>query len=499
MPDRLPTLNAFVVAPDAFGNTMYRDLGEDDVMHVVAWAIENLPIDPQKVSITGHSMGGIGAASIPFHHPGLFSAAEPLSGYHSYFIRRDYGGRPVRPWERLIAEERSNVSWAYNAYKMPIYIAHGKKDLPESNSGVLIDRLNALGYWVKHEHPDIGHVETAQKTYEGLKGLSWVTWHKKDLHSKTIRMRTVRPRFADNEWVHIQELAAPDEWGQIEARVRDKTAIDVHETGLAAFRLDRDAELVSAGDPILVRIDGQEVEQDNGAEPLEFHKQDGRWSPGPAQHAGAYKHGEVTGPLRDVFHSPLVFVWGADDPNQARINEEVAKVWARMRWGVTARFPVMSDAEFVAAGEKVDNDRALFLVGNAKSNRIVRELEGELPIQIDGDAVVIGGQRITGNQVGAAFVRPNPKRTDRYVVVVEGVDALGTWRSMSLPDMLPDFIVYDADVAPARGQQLLSAGLVRAGGFFKNDWSLPADFSDPSAGSARPGARSEHDATPYLP
>jgi len=138
-------------------------------------------------------------------------------------------------------------------------------------------------------------------------------------------------------------------------------------------------------------------------------------------------------------------------------------------------------------------------VGNARSNRVVRALEPELPIRIEGTAVVIGGQRIEGRQLGAAFIRPNPKRPDRYVVVVEGIDALGTWRSLSLPDLLPDFVVYDEQVAPARGQMLLSAGMVRAGGFFENDWGLPARIDDPLAATVRPPAKSEYDATPYLP
>jgi len=112
---------------------------------------------------------------------------------------------------------------------------------------------------------------------------------------------------------------------------------------------------------------------------------------------------------------------------------------------------------------------------------------------------VLAGQRITGKQLGAAFVRPNPRRPDRYVAVVEGVDALGTWRALSLPDILPDFVVYDENVAPARGQMLLSAGAARAAGFFENDWSLPASFADPLATVARPAAKSESDATPYLP
>jgi hypothetical protein len=192
-------------------------------------------------------------------------------------------------------------------------------------------------------------------------------------------------------------------------------------------------------------------------------------------------------------------VYGADDPAQTRANEEVARAFATVRAGVTVKLPIMSDADFLARGEALANDRALFLVGNARSNRVLRALEAELPIKVDDGAIVLGGQRFTGRQLGAAFIRPNPKRPDRYVAVVEGADALGTWRALSLPDLVPDFVVYDESLAPARGQMLLSSGSVRAGGFFQNDWSLPASTADPLASTARPAAKTEHDAVPYLP
>jgi hypothetical protein len=376
---------------------------------------------------------------------------------------------------------------------------HGKKDLPEANSGVLIDRYNALGYWVKHDHPDLGH-NVWSDTYEGMKGLSWLLWHKKELHPHLVRMRTIRTRFGDDAWVHIDALASSDQWGEIQARVRSTTEVEATTKGIAELRLDRDPELLSPDAAVTVRIDNQTVTVE-GAGPMWLHREggSGAWAAGRAPHEGLYKHEDSTGPLRDVFHQPITFVYGASDPQQARINEEVARAWARVRWGVTAKYPVMSDVEFYAKSEPLANDRALFLVGNARSNRVVRELEPDLPIRVDGDAIVAGAQRFTGDQLGAAFIRPNPRRADRYVVVVEGTTALGTWRSLSLPDLLPDFVVYDARVAPARGQQLLSAGMVLAGGFFENDWSLPADTQDPSARGERPAARNEHDATPYLP
>src|SRR5262249_40066722 len=130
----LEKLDAIVVAPDGHFNTMYRDLGEDDVMRVVDWTMASYPIDRARVTITGPSMGGMGPAACALPYPARFAAAEPLCGYHSYFVRGDMKG--MRPWEKYIAEERSNVMWAENGQYIPMYIVHGTKDLPEENSGV---------------------------------------------------------------------------------------------------------------------------------------------------------------------------------------------------------------------------------------------------------------------------------------------------------------------------------------------------------------------------
>jgi predicted esterase len=498
--DLLP-LDAIVVTPSGHGNAMYRDLGEDDVMRVLDWTIAHYSVDRDRISITGPSMGGIGTAAIAFRHPDRFAAAAPLCGYHSYFVRRDVIGRPMRPWERALAEERSNVMWATNGANLPLWIVHGTLDLPESNSGVLIEKYESLGFSIKHDHPVLGH-NVWQTTYEELKGAKWLVAHKRVAHPREVSFRTIRLRDGDDAWVHVDELALPDAWGEVLARVTSRTALSVTTKKVAALHLDRDDKLVDATAPITVTIDGASFTF-APSDPIALHMVDGKWVQGASIHDEPWKKGEITGPIRDAFHAPLLFVYGVDDPSQARANEEVARAWATVRWGVSVHYPIMSDAEFIERGEALANDRALFLVGNARSNRVVRALEPDLPIRVEGASIVIGAQRIEAKdgarQLGAAFIRPNPKRADRYVVVVEGIDALGTWRSLSLPDLLPDFVVYDEQVAPARGQMLLSAGLVRAAGFFANDWSLPSSIKDPMANVVRPPARSEYDATPYLP
>lgn len=482
LPPDLPPLEAFVVAPSGHGNGMYRQLGEDDVLRVLDWAQQAFPIDENRVTITGPSMGGIGAAALPFHHPDRFAAAMPLCGYHSTFVRRDVQGKNLKPWERFLAEERSNVFWAENGQRLPLFIAHGTQDLPEANSGVLIARYEELHYDVTHEHPEVGH-NVWQPTYENLRGAKWLTSKVRDPHPRSLRFRTARPRFADDAWLHIDELASPTTWAEVEAKVVSPSALAATTRGALALHFDRDPKLLGGANPITVTLDGETLRIPAGA-PLAFRRAaggGGRWSvardEGPSQ---VRKRGNVAGPFRDAFHEPLLFVYGVDDPRQATMNEEVARAWAAVRPGVSVKYPILSDAEFLARGESLAHERSLFLVGNAQSNRVLRALEGDLPVRIDGESVVVGSARFKGAEAGAAFLVPNPRRADRYLVVVEGVDALGTWRSLSLPDLLPDFIVYDQGLAPARGQMILGAGTVRAAGFFQNDWSLPPGFGPPA-------------------
>ena len=464
-PVPLPPVDAFVLTPNAHGNTMYREIGEDDVLHVMRWLASVYPIDETRITITGPSMGGIGAASIPFHYPGIFAAAEPLCGYHSYLIRPEIMSRPRKPWEQALLEERSNVLWAENGEHLPLYIAHGTRDLPEANSGVLIERYEKLGYPIRHEHPDVGH-NVWGPTYADLKGMKWLLDRRLDPHPSHVRFRTPRSRYDTSAWVKVDALVRELAWGDVDARVTARRRIVATTTGVRALTFTRDPRLLDPG-TVTVVIDGTEVAFDAG-ELLALRREGKTWQKASASTNERRKAGHVTGPFHDVFHDPLVFVYAADD--EARANERVARHFAE-RPGITTGYTVISDLEFQARGEALANDRGLFLVG--RNNRVLAGLGASLPIHVDGGAVTLGSQRFTGRELGAAFVVPNPLRPDRYLAVVAGADVAGMLRAMALPELLPDFIVWDETIAPARGQLLLGGVPTRAAGLFGNDWSLP--------------------------
>lgn len=212
---------------------------------------------------------------------------------------------------------------------------------------------------------------------------------------------------------------------------------------------------------------------------LSFQKEGGTWKPASAKE-GLSKRGRLSGPFRDIFHEPVLFVYGASDPTQALANEEVARAFANPGPGIRLHYPMMSDVEFIERGEKIDAERALFLVGSPKANQVLRELEHELPVSVQGNELRFGDKRYSGPSVGTALIYPNPKRSDQYVAVIASPTAQGIWRALSLPNLLPDYVVYDERLAPARGQMVIGHAETLAAGLFDESWGLGDGATDPS-------------------
>jgi predicted esterase len=60
--------------------SMYRGTAEQDVMDVIAEVRRDYKVDPSRIYLMGHSMGGYGTWSVAMDHPDLFAAIGPISG-----------------------------------------------------------------------------------------------------------------------------------------------------------------------------------------------------------------------------------------------------------------------------------------------------------------------------------------------------------------------------------------------------------------------------------
>ncbi len=113
--------------------------------------MKHYSVDPDKVYVTGYSMGGIGTYAAIARYHDLFAAAVPIDAHW--------------PLERL--KELDNV---------PLWVLHGRHDqsMPVTNSRQVTEVLKASGRPVYYtEHPQYGH-GSWEPTYDSPAFWSWL-------------------------------------------------------------------------------------------------------------------------------------------------------------------------------------------------------------------------------------------------------------------------------------------------------------------------------------
>ena len=158
----LPDVDALVVSPYARGEIMgYDGLGGDDVMRVIADVRRAYDIDPDRISITGLSMGGGGAWQLGLRHPELFAAIAPVCGVAD--LTRWIQPQDAGFYDVAALEAESPLALADKAIGREVFIFHGAKDttVPVVQSRRIVERYRALGWLDKNvhytEYPDVAH------------------------------------------------------------------------------------------------------------------------------------------------------------------------------------------------------------------------------------------------------------------------------------------------------------------------------------------------------
>ena len=159
---RSPRCPAIVVAPYGRGEVMgYDGLGEQDVLRVLADVRRAYKIDPERVSLTGLSMGGGGTWTIGLRHPELFAALAPVCGVTD--VRKWIAPAERGDYDEAALEALSPPAFAENAAGLRVFIFHGDADpvVPVADSRRMAARFKALGWLGKTvtytEYPGVDH------------------------------------------------------------------------------------------------------------------------------------------------------------------------------------------------------------------------------------------------------------------------------------------------------------------------------------------------------
>lgn len=129
---------AYIVMPQAPEDKRAWDEMNDEVVDLVLHIIEEYDIDKDHVSLTGHSMGGIGTWLIGHSNPEMFSRIAPLSGTVSRRLK-DRANEIKMPVWSFVGTEQSDSN-AYNS-NMEFF-----PQLEQHNSNALLTVLQGYGH-----------------------------------------------------------------------------------------------------------------------------------------------------------------------------------------------------------------------------------------------------------------------------------------------------------------------------------------------------------------
>lgn len=476
---------AYVVAPTnrrPFGFD-WQDWGRLDALEVLAIAKNTLPIDTNRVYLTGHSMGGHGVWHVGLTHADLFAAIAPAAGwtcfelYIPWFLQKAYVyGEPA---ERGIRETALRQDWPHtfveNACNLPVFILQGgaDDDVPPFHARLFASGLDELGYDYRYkEDPGRGHwyridsLDVACVDDPDLIG--FLENRVRDALPRDIVFTTVNPSQSRRAyWLEVIQQDHLYRETRVEAHVRaDTVRIETRNVKHIAVTLSRD--LIPSGMAALEIEDSRWHLRFNGPQTFHFSRRAGEFRLGKNLRHGIEKRPGQYGPIKQAMFSPFVLVYGTrGDAATTDLLTHLARLEAFQWWRRGNGFvEVLPDTEVTSA---ILEDYNLILFGGAAENLVTGRIDRFLPIRSLGGHLMLGETMLRSRGLAAKFIYPNPLNPKKLVVVNEGTDREGLellayMRTVYAGAGLPDFLVYGGDIR-RRGW-----GGILAAGFFDFGW-----------------------------
>lgn len=454
--------------------------GEMDLFEALAAVKEHYPIDENRISVRGFSMGGAATWHIATHHAGLWAAAAPGAGFAetAEYVKAKLDEVPW--YEQKLWHWYNATDYAANLFNCPTVAYSGELDRQIQAAQVMARELKTEGIELVHViGPKTEHKYHPDAIQEISRRIDSIVAAGRNPVPRRVKFTTWTLRYNHMAWVTVDGLEQHWDRARVEAEIRNNAPIQITTQNVTALTLEMqpgECPLDNSRRPTVV-IDNQQViaspVMSDRSWTARFRKLDGKWSLVEREEDGLRKVHGLQGPIDDAFMSSFVFVrptgkamndkvaaWSADELDRA------IKQWRGMFRGEA---PVKTDAEITDADIANSN---LILWGDPVSNSVLAKLIDRLPIGWNAQTVKVGDQTFaTANHV-PVLIFPNPLNPKRYVVINSGFtfrEAHYLTNAQQTPK-LPDWAVVDLSVHLSA----YAPGKIAAAGFFGERWELKA-------------------------
>ncbi len=480
---------AFCLSPHGRGATDYKDLGELDVLQAISEVEKDFTIDPDRIYLTGSSMGGTGSFHLGVHYADRFAGIFPVVGnadnlawtarwgWNRMFCGRNW---ELRNW---LQEGHTARAFAGNLFNLPTYILAGAGDVvvPPEHSRNMTAELRQLGCPVEYrEFPGVGHGGFPADAINS--GLSWICSWPRNPFPRRISKRAALLKHGRSYWMRMEQFAEPLKFAEITAEITAENRLAIKTGNLLSFSLQRPLVLFNPAKPLFLEIDGERVIMPLGdGDPEAWHTlrcdaiHGWDWEsnlPVPE----LIKKPNFEGPLHEVLLSPFLLVVGTQsaDPamNAAWLREAKTFVqeWRRRN---NASCLVVKDVDCTM---KMISERNLILLGGPSDNRVSLFFADVLPLYEIFAPLRGKNLDLEAADIGYQLLYPAGNLAPGRLLVMLGANSpegawqqwgrFGNWFNWGVYDSKKyyDYAIFDARSASPETMLLT--------GWFGTDWSL---------------------------
>jgi len=461
----------------------WEDWGRLDALEVLSIAKEKFQPDPQRIYLTGHSMGGHGTWFLGATYPGNWAGIAPCSGYPTL---KEYGSADgkipdssTNAFEQLLLRSgnQSDVLKLANNYKpFGVYVLHG-----DSDRVVSVNYARQMKNVLAKFHTDYSYYEyPGGEHWFGDQSVDWkplfdfFKWHTRlpDSAVNEIDFTTSSPGIsATYRWASVMQQLHPLAYSRIQLqRNLQKNSIKGSTENIQLLKLALNEFAPNA--TVSIMLDGgssivYNVKGNNDS--IYLGKQSGKWAiatkPGVNQ-KGPHRYGT----FKEAFNHKMVFVYGTKgnkEENEWSLNKARydAESWYYRGNGAV---DMVTDKAFLLMNTA---DRGVVLYGNKTTNAAWETLLADCPIQVERNKIKAGDKTWTGDDLAGYFTWPIKKSPVTSVAVVsgsglKGMRAADANQYFAGGSGFPDFMIFKLGMLVAGAKEIQMAG------FFDNNWEL---------------------------
>ncbi|HNZ69908.1 MAG: alpha/beta hydrolase-fold protein [Bacteroidota bacterium] len=458
----------------------WEDWGRMDAMEVLAITLDRLKPAPDRIYLTGHSMGGHGTWYLGATYPGKWASIAPCAGYPSLLGYASADGKIPVPGENINEQNLYRASNGSNVFELArnygasgVYVYHGDDDRTVS-----VEYARQMRELLGKFHTDFCYYE-----YPG--GSHWwsnesVDWpplfnflenHRLIAGSQRNRIdfTTANPAVSSTyAWVTLLQQQEPLQYSQVKF-VRDlqKGILTGETRNITALKLDLQ-DIPTSQAMIIIDGDSLEVPVTDSSRIVTLIRE-GKWRLGNPPHPG--QRGILrNGTFKEPFNHRMVFVYGTSGNR-----EENAWALTKARFDAETWYyrgngsvDLVADRDFIPEAWP---GRGIILYGNAATNTIWPKLLGNCPIQVTRNSLKMGDQVLQGDHYGAYLMYPMPGNDTLSVAAITGTGLPGMKAAYANQYFtggsgFPDFILFTTQMVREGVPGILKAG------FYNNQWQL---------------------------